>query len=316
MADAGGRRPLRAVGPGAAGFFSLVLAASIPILPFFGVLFGLAASLPLVHLVASGKPSLLGWGWVVAALVGGALAFRQPWLVAAAFGYLIVAALPSLWVEAWQRRNWSAGRWLATGAFVALALACGFLVVWFWPQHPGDGVAAVLVSEASGAEQMTTALVGGGAGASDLIASGFRLVGHLAPALLAMFVQGSMLWLRPRLALLGLERGGEAFSTFSSDEWLPVPFAIGGLGWVFAGGVAQWLCLNLFVTVLALYFFHGLAIIHYYLGARLAGNRWVRLVLILLAIQLPIAASLATLGLVDSFYSLRRGSQLSGGNEA
>lgn len=316
MADAGGRRPLRAVGPGAAGFFSLILAASIPVLPLFGVLFGLVASLPLVHLVASGKPSLLGWGWVLTALVGGALAFRQPWMVAAAFGYMVVAALPAMCVEGWQRRTWKAGRWLAIGAAVALAVTSGFLIAWFWPQHPGDGVAALLVSEAGGAERLTTALVGGGAGADDLVQASLRIAGHLAPALVAMFVQASMLWLRPRLPLLGLERGGEPFATFSSEEWLPVPFAVGGLGWVFAGGVAQWLCLNLFVTVLALYFFHGLAIIHYYLGARLAGNRWVRLVLILLAIQLPIAASLATLGLVDSFYSLRRGPQLSGGTEA
>lgn len=316
MADADDRRPLRAVGPGAAGFFSLILAASIPVLPLIGVLFGLLASLPLVHLVASGRPSLLGWGWVAVALVGTALVFQQPWLVAAAFGYLVVAALPAVCVEAWQRRSWSAGRWHALGAFVAVGLACGFLLAWFSPQHPGDGVAAVLLSEAGGAERLTAALVGAGEGTSDLVASSLRLAGNLAPALLAIFVQASLLWLRPRLPMLGFAKGSEPFSAFNSEEWLPVPFAIGGLGWVFADGIAQWVSLNLFVTVLALYFFHGLAIIHYYLGTRLASNRWVRLLLILLAIQLPIAASLATLGLVDSFYSLRRGSQLSGGDEA
>jgi len=316
MADSGGRRPLRAVGPGAAGLFSLVLAASVAVLPLFGILFGLLAPLPLVHMIASGKPSLLGWGWVLAVLCGAAVALRQPWLVAAAFGYLVIAALPAVSVEAWSRHRAAAGRWLALSSGVAWVLTCAFLALWFSPQHPGEGVAALLADGSSGAEAFARALTGGGAGAGEMVASSLRLAGQLAPALLVILVLASLLWLRPRLPLLGFERGDEPFSALKSEEWLPVAFAVGGLGWVFAEGTAQWAALNLFVVVLALYFFTGLAIVHYYLGKRLSGNRWVRLLLVLLAIQLPIALSLAALGLVDAFHELRRGAQSSGGNEA
>ena len=116
--------------------------------------------------------------------------------------------------------------------------------------------------------------------------------------------------------MLGLSRGAEAFAAFTSEEWLPVGFALGGLGWVFAAGLAKWFAANLFVVVLGLYFLDGLAIIHYYLGRRLAGNRWIRLALAFFALQVPFAFVLTAAGLTDTFFSLRRGASQDGGKEA
>ena len=125
--------------------------------------------------------------------------------------------------------------------------------------------------------------LGEGAGGEELVARATRTVAYLAPSLAASYVLAGALWLRPRLPLLGLPRGGEPFPLYSSDEWLPVGFAVGGLGWVFAPEPYKWLAANLLVTVLGLYFVHGLAIILFHLGRRFGSNRWVRLGVVVLA---------------------------------
>ncbi|NCO69558.1 MAG: DUF2232 domain-containing protein [Acidobacteria bacterium] len=70
----------------------------------------------------------------------------------------------------------------------------------------------------------------------------------------------------------------------------------------------KWLGGNMLFTVLGLYFVHGLAIIHFYLGRRLAGNRWVRVGVGVLCVQVPLAGVVSVLGLIDAFFRLRRGS--------
>jgi uncharacterized protein YybS (DUF2232 family) len=314
--DASRRRlPLRNVGPGVAGLFSLALFASLPLIPVLGIFLGLLAPLPLVHLVATGKSSLLGWGWVAAILAGGALATQQTLLVATCFGYLLVAALPALGIELWTRRSWSTARLLALVSLAALVMSCGFLSAVFYPQAPATALAAILNASGRDASTLVGALMGGGTSVQEMIAAAMRMTATLAPALAALFVQSSVLWLRPRLPLLGLDRGNEPFSALGAEEWLPVGFALGGLGWVFARGVPQWLAINLFVTVLSLYFFAGLAVVHYYLGPKLAANRWVRVLVVVLLLQPPVPPLLAVAGLVDSFFRLRRGGQSSGGSE-
>ena len=114
-------------------------------------------------------------------------------------------------------------------------------------------------------------------------------------------------WLRPRLRVLGIEKGTEPFHLFRAEEWLPVGFAVGGLGWVFATAWVKWLAANLLVTVLGLYLLQGVVIIHFYLGRRLGSNRWVRVAVMLLALQLPVAVLLALAGIADAFFPLRRG---------
>jgi uncharacterized protein YybS (DUF2232 family) len=316
MADDGARprpSPLRTIGPGLAGLFSLALVASLPVIPLLGVFLALLAPLPLVHLVATGKPSFLAWGWVAAVLAGGALVVRQPWLAAACFGYLVIAALPAMSVEAWLRRGWSTGRWLALGSMATLVAVTAYVSAAFYPASPVEALTRWFEQASAGAEGLALMLAGSTTAAKETVESALRLAATLLPALVTMFIQASMLWLRPRLAVLGLLRGEEPFASYASEEWLPIGFAIGGLGWVFAGGVTQWLAANVFVVVLALYFLHGLAIVHYYLGPRLARNRWVRVLLVIFALQLPIAVLFSALGLADSFFRLRKGQPLSGG---
>lgn len=310
-----GPPPLRVLSPAVAGLFSLAAFASVALVPLFGVFLGLLASLPLLHLVAVGRPSILGWGWVSITLVGAALLWQQPWLVALALGYVLVAAWPAVSVEAWLRRPWQTGRWAAWVTLVALGALSVALIAAYHPQHPAEGLRASLAAAAAGGEELAR-LLGGSSESKDLLAAAIELAAYLAPAILASYVLSAALWVRPRLAALGLPRGSEPFALYSSEEWLPVGFALGGLGWVFAGGVTKWLASNLFATVLGLYFIHGLAIIHFYLGRRFGTNRWVRVAVALFALQIPVAVALAVLGLADSFFRLRRGAVSDEGSEA
>jgi hypothetical protein len=167
----------------------------------------------------------------------------------------------------------------------------------------------------AGASQLVKAL-GEGAGGEELMARAMQVVAYLTPSMAAMYVLSGALWLRPRLPLLGLPRGSEPFPLYTSEEWLPVGFVVGGLGWVFAPEPYKWLAANLLVTVLGLYFVHGLAIILFYLGRRFGMNRWVRLGVVVLALQIPVALVFSALGLADTFFGLRRGGAYDGGREA
>ena len=304
----------RFVGPGMAGLFSLLVFVSLGVLPIVGVFLALLAPLPLVHVTATGRPSFLAWGWVAVALVGAVLVFHQPWLVAVATGYLLVAVWPAVSVEIWLRRQWSTGRWAALVAMVALAIAAGVLMAVFHPAAPADALAD-LIARGAGTDDLVKKL-GEAAGSEELVASAIHMAAYLVPAEAALYVLWAAFWLRPRLALLGLPRGAEPISRYSSEEWLPVGFALGGLGWVFALGAVKWLAANLLVTVLGLYFVHGLAIIFFYLGRRFSGNRLVRLGVLVFALQVPVALVVSALGLADTFFRLRRGGADDGGVEA
>ncbi len=302
-------------GPALAGFLSLAALASLVFVPPLGVFIAMLAALPLVQLIAEGRPSILGWGWVAVALAGAALVWQGPWPAAALLAYLLLAVLPAVSVELWLHRPWSTGRWAAGITAVALVALAGFLIAVFYPASPAEEIGRRL--QAALAETMQAmGGVPGGAAAEELLAQSVQISAYLAPALGASYVLSAALWVRPRLPLLGLPRGEEPFALFSSEEWLPVAFALGGLGWVFAHGTAKWLASNLFVAVLGLYFLHGLAIIHFYLGRRFGTNRWVRLAVALFALQIPVALALSALGLTDAFVRLRRSGATDGGSEA
>jgi len=310
-------RPQRRLhpGPALAGFLSFAALASLAFVPLLGALFAMLAAVPLVYLVAEGRPSLLGWGWVAVLLAGAALLWQSVWLAAVLLAYLLLAVLPAVAVEAWLRHPWPTGRWAAGITGVALAAIAAFAVAVYYPAHPAEALTERLQAAIDEAAKTFGAL-GGGLGAADLLAQGVRLSAYLAPALGALFVLSAALWLRPRLPLLGLPRGEEPFALFTSEEWLPLAFAAGGLGWVFAPPLAKWLATNLFIAVLGLYFLHGMAIIHFYLGRRLGTNRWVRLAVALIALQIPVALALSALGLTDAFVRLRRGGAYDGGSES
>jgi hypothetical protein len=241
--------------------------------------------------------------------------FRAPWLVALCVGYLLVAVWPAVSVETWVRRQWSTGRWAAIVALVALGVASVVVTAALWPTMPGEGLIQLFARLMAGASQLVKAL-GEGAGGEELMARAMQVVAYLTPSMAAMYVLSGALWLRPRLPLLGLPRGSEPFPLYTSEEWLPVGFVVGGLGWVFAPEPYKWLAANLLVTVLGLYFVHGLAIILFYLGRRFGMNRWVRLGVVVLALQIPVALVFSALGLADTFFGLRRGGAYDGGREA
>ncbi len=80
-------------------------------------------------------------------------------------------------------------------------------------------------------------------------------------------------------------------------------------------GTARWVALNLLVSVLALYFIHGLAIIRAHL-ARWIGRGWlVRWGVAFVALQMPLPAVVALLGLVDAFRPLRPQPNEDGGQQ-
>jgi hypothetical protein len=248
------RRRLRP-GPALAGFLSLAALASLVFVPLFGAFIAMVAPLPLVQIVADGKPSILGWGWVAVMLAGAALLWGSVWFGAALLAYLLVAVLPAVSIEAWAHRDWSTGRWTALISGIALAALAAFLIAVFYPAAPAEEIARRL-QEALSETMKSMGAMGAGLGAEALVEQGVQLTAYLAPAFGAMYVLSAALWLRPRLPLLGLARGEEPFALYSSEEWLPAAFAVGGLGWVFTAGTAKWLASNLFVTVLGLYFRH------------------------------------------------------------
>lgn len=309
------RPALRRLGPGVAGFLSLLVFLGLPLIPLLGAAVAILAPLPLAHLVALGRPSVLGWGWVAVGLGGLALATRAEWTVVLCAGYLLVAAWPVQAAEVWLRRSWSSGRWAAIVAMVALAASAGLLVAFAWPEAPADFLGARFTAAMGDAGDLARIFGGSGTGSKELVARAAGVAAYLAPAMLALYVLAVALWLRPRLAALGLPRGADAFRDFASEEWLPVGFVLGGAGWVFTGGILKWLSANLLVTSLGLYFVAGLAIVFFYLGRRVGGSIWVRLGVALLAMQLPVAIALSVLGLADAFFPLRRSGAADGGQQ-
>ncbi len=298
---------LRQLGPGLAGLLSLLVFLSLPLLPLLGVFTAVLAPLPLVQLLAASGGTVLGWGWVLIALTGVALASWWPGAIALTAGYLLIAAWPAFSVELWMRHRWSSGRWLALVTGGALALLAGVLAALSYPEAPSVVVERLLAPSAAASPGLAGLLGLSRWSGEEMVAAALATVSMLAPAFGALYVAAVALWLRPRLPLLGLPVGQERFASFTSEEWLPVAFIIGGLGWVLAAGVAKWFSVNILVTVLGLYFVHGLAIIHHYLGRRLASKRLVRLAVGLIAVQMPLALAVAAAGLTDAFVRLRRG---------
>jgi hypothetical protein len=306
-AEASTRPPsLRRMGPGMAGLLSLVIYLSLQVFPPLGVFLAVMAPLPLVQLVASGRSSYLGWGWVAVLLAGMALVAQEGWAVLVLAGYLLVVAWPAQAVDSGVRRSWSTGRFFAIVVLVSAAVAAALLTAATYPTFAPEAVRTTIAQEWSELAKQVAGLPGPDAMADELAAA-LRLAAYLVPASVALYVMWVAIWLRPRIRLLGLPRGLEAFATYSSEEWLPVGFVVGGLGWVFLPEPGKWLATNLFVVVLGLYFVHGMAIIHYYLGPRLAASRWFRLGVGLIALSMPFPLIVSAMGLADGFVRLRRG---------
>lgn len=298
---------LRPLGPGIAGVVSLLAFAALGIIPVFGFLIAVLAPLPLTHLAGTGRPSILGWGWVAVLLGGLAAATGSAFAGFALLGYLLVAAWPAVAVEFWSRRLWPTGRWTALVTAVPLAAVAVTLVVVASPQSPADFVGGFLLPVGEQGAQWSSWLQPRGGDADELLRWLIPVIASLVPAIVALYVLAVAVWLRRRLPLLGFSFGGEPFCNYRSEEWLPAGFVAGALGWVFLDGLLKWLAGNLLAAVLGLYFLHGVAIILFHLGRRLGENRWVRAFVVVLGLQLPLTLVFAALGLADVFVALRRG---------
>lgn len=289
-------------GPFVAGVVSLLFYGALFLVPLIGGFVALLSPLPLVRELAFGRPAFAAWGWVLVVLVGVALVAPSSWVVMAAAGYLLVAVWPSVSVEAWQRRSWPTGRWLAVLTLGAWALVSGVAAAFLGPDKVTEKLPQMAVQWVQEHDQAAQLW---GLGKSELLQAAAALAGYLSPFLVAVYVMGVGLLLWSKLPLLGFVQGRESFLFYASDEWLPLGFVTGGLGWVFAPGVWGWLSANLLACVLALYFVHGTAIILTYLGPRWGSSRWIRMAVVVLGIQVPIAFIYAGLGLLDSFIKLR-----------
>jgi hypothetical protein len=161
-----------------AGLLSLAAVASLPLVPFVGMLLAMLAPLPLVHLVALGRPSITGWGWVAVALAGALVVTRAPWLAAFFAVYLLLAAWPAVTVEAWLRRRWSSGRWLAIVTFGGLGVVTVIVAAAFYPGSAADGLASLLAGLTENSKELLAGLSGPGLGAEELLAQMVRAVAY------------------------------------------------------------------------------------------------------------------------------------------
>jgi hypothetical protein len=304
---------LRQFGPGVAGLFSALVYLSLPLMPFPGLFLALMAPLPLLQVAAAGRATFLAWGWVAVVGAGAVFLTSSAWLAAVLVGYLLITVWPAASVEIWLRRGWSEGRWLAVVTLVVLVVTGAGMMATLAPLHPAEFVERELDASLQQLPEVSQALQRSLL-SSPLSLSFFRASLYLPAAWIAIYVAAVALFARPRLVLLGLGERTGAFCEFRSEEWLPVGFIFGGLGWVLLPEPGKWLAANLLVTVAGLYFVHGLAIIHFYLGPRLRSNRWIRAGVLLLALQLPVALALAVAGLADSFVRLRRSAETDEGS--
>lgn len=290
-------------GPFVAGLSSLLFFGALMVVPLLGAFVAFFAPLPLLREESLGRSSFLAWGWVLVVLVGATLASKDKLLLFLAAGYLLVAVWPTVVANAWARRGWSVGRWLAVHTLTGFAFASAFSFAWVGSGDAGEELARRAVDWVQAHQQAAGFW---SMGRPDLVAAGAGLAGYLAPALVAVYLMAAGLWLRPRLHFLGLGPAGQPFTRYASEEWLPLGFVAGGLGWALTSGNLRWWAANLLLTVIALYFVHGAAIILSYLGPSLGGNRWVRAAVVVLGAQVPLAFLYAALGLLDSFVKLRR----------
>ncbi len=293
------------LGPFGAGAASLLLFAALFVFPPLGVFVAPLATAPLLHLAARRGTAVSAWGGV--ALLLGAATLSGGGTPALVFlaGYLVLVALPVVSVELWGRTGAAEGRWAAAATLVGLALVLAVVAAVTWPRPPVEGTAEWYRRTGEQAMELY-GKAGISRGEIQLAVDGSApVVSWLLPAFPVAYLVAVLFWVRSRIGVLGLGPGIGPFEEYRSDEWLPLGFAVAGLGTVFLGGTPRWVAANLLAAVLILYFVHGLAIIRAHL-VRFVGRGWfVRWGIALLCVQVPLPAVVAALGMADSFFDLR-----------
>ena len=302
-------------GAGGTGLVSLLLVAGVLVVPLFGLLIAPLGLVPMLHFQSGESSGARAWGWVVAALVAGSAMGLggMPVVLLAAYGLIVV--IPAVSVELWSKAGWDEARWIAVTVICALALVLAGLAMVTQPAGPVEGVAKAMREAAVDAKEMYGAM-GFAEGEIELaFDASERVIPWVLPSLIITYLIIIVFWIRPRIPLLGYSVEVHAFEDYRGDEWLAAGFALSGLGALFLGGTPKWVAINLLISVLLLYFVQGLAMIRAHL-ARWVGRGWfVRWGVALMCIYPPMPILVATLGVADSFFSLRPAKSDDGGNE-
>jgi Predicted membrane protein (DUF2232) len=292
-------------GPLGSGLVSLLLYSSLFVLPFLGIVVAPFGVIPVLHLAARRRSGVTAWGWVAVLLAGAAVAGGGVAAVVFLCGYLLLIAVPSLSVDLRVRSQWTDGRWVAVTTVAASLLALCVVAALSWPKAPVAATSEWL--RATGQQAIELYRKAGVASGNLELAldASERVLAWVLPSLPVAYLVAVLFWLRPRLPVLGFEIEAVHFEEYRGDEWLPVLFAVAGLGVLVLGGTPRWAAINLLAVTLILYFVHGLAIIRAHL-VRFVGRGWlVRWGVALLCLQVPLPIFVAGLGIVDSFHSLR-----------
>jgi hypothetical protein len=263
------------------------------------------AVLPVLQLSGMGSAQAVAWAWPLGSLIVLAVVSSQPAFIALGLTYGLVVVLPAVSVEAWLRWRWSDGRWVALTALAGLGLSLAVALVAAAPEAPLEAARQWLEEPLQQVEATYTEL---GMRRSEVqmgLDEMRRWLVWILPAMPVIYLIAILFFVRPRLPLLGVDVHTVAFEQYSSDEWLPAVFAAAGVGTLLTHGTLRWVAVNVLVTVVILYFIHGLAIIRAYVG-RWVGRGWlVRWGVVLLCLQFPLPLVVAVLGMTDAFRSLR-----------
>jgi hypothetical protein len=297
---------------------SAFLAAGLILVPVFGPFIAPFGVVPVLRFIASGQHGIMAWGWIAMVIAATIRIFPGSIGETAAQilpVYLLVVVLPSLTVEWWQKYGWSEGRWAALATLACVSVCLVMTAVYGDVAGPVATMANEFriyfsqpLSEGYHSAGMSTAQI------DQTMWFLERITGWIFPSLMVIYLLIVLFWVRPRLQLLGVKVETGTFEEYRSEEWLPVAFAATGIATLLLTGAARWVALNLLVTVLMLYFVHGLAIIRAHL-ARWIGRGWfVRWGVALLCLPMPLPVLVSTLGIADSFYQLRPQTSETGGN--
>ncbi len=293
------------VNAGGAGLLSLLLVAAVLLVPLVGLLVAPLGLVPVLHYQSGGSPGYRAWGWVVGLLVVAALAGWGLFPAALLVAYLLIVVLPAISVAVWAGSGIDEGRWIAATVATASVAVLAVLALATLPEGPVEAVGSAMRSAAVDAKQMYGAM-GFAEGEIELaFDASERVMPWVLPSLAIGYLIVILFWIRPRVPLLGYDVEIKPFEEYRGEEWLAAGFAVAGLGALFLPGLPRWLALNLLIAVLLLYFVQGLAMIRAHL-ARWVGRGWfVRWGIALLCIYPPMPVLVATLGVADSFVSLR-----------
>ncbi len=303
------------LGPVVSGLLSLFLVSSLVFFGPFGLFVAPLGIIPVARHEAEGKNSFLVWFPVLILLFGVWLSGGGDPAFSLFLAYLFVVVIPVISLALWKKSRASEGRWAAWTMLGTMFLVLLGLGVYCAPASPQERLMHWAQESSPAMESLYSSFGLGRAEAQLMLDRAEQAVSWALPAAFGFYLLGILFWLRPRLPLLGLSLPVGNFEDYRSEEWLPLLFAVAGVGTVFLHGAGRWYALNFLLTVLGLYFIHGLAIIRAHL-ARWFGRGWfLRWGVAILALQGPLPLVVAGLGMVDAFHSLRPRKEDDGGFE-